>query len=243
MYAAAVRSISAILVLVTTVGCGREAPAKAPATVPVSASPAPLPEQAPADTPPIASAGAPAALPTTCANSDAHGCTPPSPFVERLCDKAHQDVALDLLRGGTVFTRLYLRGRLDELVFDEEVLAPRFHAPSKTGMVVGSGLGTYDVLRWDGSCATGVEAEAVTQSRPPSPRAARVKWHRIAPKAQDALIAGSDAVKRAHAKRGKECRGAMTGDVSAACEKADALLSEAVVDYVRHGGRLPAVEF
>jgi hypothetical protein len=35
----------------------------------------------------------------------------------------------------------------------------------------------------------------------------------------------------------------MTGDVSAACEKADALLSEAVVDYVRHGGRLPAVEF
>jgi hypothetical protein len=70
-----------------------------------------------------------------------------------------------------------------------------------------------------------------------------VKWHRIEPKAQDVLIAGSQAVKRAHAKRGKECRGAMTGDVSAACEKADAALAEAVVAYVRGGGSLPVVEF
>jgi hypothetical protein len=170
-------------------------------------------------------------------------CTPPSLFVDRLCDKAHQDVALALLRAGTSFTRLYLRGRLDELMFDEEVLALRLHSPSKTGMVVGSGRGTYDVLRWDGSCATGVEAEAVTQTRPPSPRAARVKWHRIAPKAQDALIAGSEAVKRAHARRGRECRGAMTGDVSAACERADAVLGEAVVDYLRRGGTLPEVAF
>jgi hypothetical protein len=144
---------------------------------------------------------------------------------------------------GTPFTRLYLRGRLDELFFDEEVLALRFHAPSKTGMVVGNGTGTYDVLRWDGSCATGVEAEAITLTRPPNPRAARVKWHRIDPKAQDVLIAGSEAVKRTHAKRGKECRGAMTGDVSAACEKADAALGEAVVAFLRGGGSLPAIEF
>ena len=163
--------------------------------------------------------------------------------MERLCDKAHQDVALALLTRGTPFTRLYLRGKLDELLFDEEVLALRFHAPSKTGMVVGSVAGTYDVLRWDGSCATGVEAEAITRTRPPSPRAARVKWHRIDPKAQDVLIAGSEAVKRAHSKRGKECRGAMIGDVSAACEKADAALGEAVVAYLRGGGNLPQVEF
>jgi hypothetical protein len=46
-------------------------------------------------------------------------------------------------------------------------------------------------------------------------------------------------VKRAHAKRGKECQGAMSGDVSAACLKSDQALVEAVVDYVRDGGALP----
>jgi hypothetical protein len=48
-------------------------------------------------------------------------------------------------------------------------------------------------------------------------------------------------VKQAHAKRGKECKGAMSGDVSAACEKADDALVGAVVDYVRSGGSLPPV--
>jgi hypothetical protein len=56
---------------------------------------------------------------------------------------------------------------------------------------------------------------------------------------QDALVASSDAVKRAHARRGKECKGAMSGEVSAACQKADQALVDAVVDYVREGGKLP----
>jgi hypothetical protein len=106
-------------------------------------------------------------------------------------------------------------------------------------MIVGSGNGTYDVLRWDGSCSMGVEAEMLTRVRPPAPRAARVQWHRVGEKTQSALISGSDAVKRAHARRGKECKGAMSGDVSAACERADATLADSVVDYVRKGGGLP----
>ena len=36
-------------------------------------------------------------------------------------------------------------------------------------MVVGSGAGTYDVLRWDGSCSTGVEAEMISKTRPGRP--------------------------------------------------------------------------
>ena len=32
----------------------------------------------------------------------------------------------------------------------------------------------------------------------------------------------------------------MSGDVSAACEKADAALVQAIVEYVRGGGSLPA---
>ena len=151
-------------------------------------------------------------------------------------------MALALFGKATPFTRLYLKGKLDELVFDEEVLALRYHAQPKGGMIVGSGNGTYDVLRWDGSCSRGLEVEVLSRSRPPRPRAAHVQWHRVGGRMQNALISSSDAVKRAHSKRGKECKGAMTGDVSAACEKADAALVDAIVDYVRTGDALPDPE-
>lgn len=150
-----------------------------------------------------------------------------------------QDVALALFSKETPFTRLYLRGKLDELAFDEEVLALRFHLPQKGGMVVGSGNGTYDVLRWDGTCSRGVEAEMLVRAPPGRPRSAHIQWHRIGSAMQDALIAGSDSVKRAHAKRGKECQGASTGDVSKSCEVADQALVDAVTDYVRTHGGLP----
>jgi hypothetical protein len=150
-----------------------------------------------------------------------------------------QDVALALFSKDTPFTRMYLRGKLDELVFDEEVLVLRFHGPQKGGMVIGSGNGTYDVLRWDGTCATAVEAEMLVRARPGRPRSAHIQWHRIGSAMQDALIAGSDSVKRAHAKRGKECQGASSGDVSKSCEVADQALIDAVTDYVRTRGGLP----
>jgi hypothetical protein len=159
--------------------------------------------------------------------------------VERLCTKPHQDAALALFGKATPFTRMYLRGKMDELAFDEEVLALRYHPVPKNGIQVGSSAGSYDVLRWDGSCSRAVEADALTKSKPARPRAAKVQWHRLADKTQAALIGGSDAVKKAHSRRGKECKGAMSGDVSSGCEKADAALVDAIVDYVRDGGSLP----
>jgi len=135
---------------------------------------------------------------------------------------------------------MYLRGKMDELLFDEEVLTLRYHAVPKNGIQVGSAAGSYDVLRWDGTCAMAVDADMLTQKRPPRPRSARVLWHRIGDKTQTALIVASEGIKKAHARRGKECRGAMTGDVSAECQKADASLVDAIVDYVRGGGQVPA---
>lgn len=187
-----------------------------------------------------ADAPAPAAIPTACADKSADVCTPPSSFVERLCANPHQDIALALFASGTPFTRLYLRGKLDELLFGEEVLALRYHGVPKNGIQVGSASGSYDVLRWDGSCAMAADADMLTKNKPSHPRSARVQWHRIGDHAQMALITGSEAVKKAHARRGKECQGAMSGDVSAGCEKADAALVEAIVEYVRGGGSLPA---
>jgi hypothetical protein len=179
------------------------------------------------------------ALPSACADATAPVCTPPGDFVERLCDRPYQDVALSLFAGGTPFTRGYLRGKLDELTWGEEVLIVRFRGPQKGGIIVGSNLGTYDVLRWDGSCSIAVDADMITRAKPASPKAARIRWHRMGARTQDALVAASEPVKRARAKRGKECQGAMTGDVSAACDKADDTLTNAVVEYVRAGGALP----
>ncbi len=199
-----------------------------------SAEPGPVANDAPP-----APATAPVHLPDACADPSAPLCTPPGDFVERLCARPLQDVALSLFSKETPFTRLYLKGKLDELDFEEEVLALRVHAPQKGGMVVGSGQGTYDVLRWDGTCSRGVEAEMLGKSAPGKPRSAHVQWHRIGSSLQDALVAASEPVKKAHAKRGKECQGAMSGDVSKSCMVADQALVDAIVDYVRGHGNLP----
>lgn len=196
-----------------------------------SASSAPPPSEKP-PTPSLS-------FPTACADKSADVCTPSTAFVDYLCNKSHQDLALPLFASGTPFTRMYLRGKMDELAFDEEVLALRFHGVPKGGIQVGSAAGSYDVLRWDGTCAMAVDADMLTKNRPGRPKTARLKWHRLADKTQTALIGSSETVKRAYKKRGSECQGAMSGDVSAACEKADGALVDAIVDYMRSGGSVP----
>jgi len=229
-------SIVVLLVLGACGGSAAPPPASAPEAPANPGASVATGTSTPTDDPPTA---AESGLPAKCADASSAVCTPPGDFVDRLCTRPHQDIALWLFGKDTPFTRLYLRGKMDELAFDEEVLALRYRATPKGGIQVGNSTGSYDVLRWDGSCALAVDAEMITKSRPPKPRTARVQWHRIAGSTQDALIAASDPVKRARAKRGKECQGAMTGDVSAACEKADASLVSAVVDYVRGGGSIP----
>jgi hypothetical protein len=237
-----------LLLVLLAVACGGPAPAHPEPAAPAASAEAPAPAAGDATSQSgsrpsnddAAPAPAAARWPTACSDPAAPLCTPPGDFVERICAKPQQDVALALFSKETPFTRLYLKGKLDELNFDEEVLALRFHAPQKGGMVVGSGNGTYDLLRWDGTCSRGVEAEVIGRTRPPRPRSAHVKWHRIGSDLQDALIASCEPVKKAHAKRGKECQGAMSGEVSRACEAADQGLVDAVVDCVRTRGGVPA---
>src|SRR5581483_6142646 len=78
-------------------------PATAPGTATTTARGTSTPTDAPPD------------LPTACADASSAACTPPSEYVDRLCPRPHQDLALALLARGTPFTRLYLRGKLDEL--------------------------------------------------------------------------------------------------------------------------------
>lgn len=193
--------------------------------------------------------GAPeAAIPKTCASSEGL-CVPDAAFVKRMCNGSFPDVALVLFAKDAPFTRVYLRGDLDgwnaeggasaraRLVLDEEVLVLRRRAAPANGIVVGAG-GGYLVMRWDGNCYTVDEGE-VTAKKPPAPKHASIPWRFYGDKTKDALLQ-SPKVLAAYQRRGKECKGATSGEVSRACEQADAALSAAVVAEIRGGRSVPA---
>lgn len=187
-------------------------------------------------------------VPTTCEQKD-NVCLPPVAFVKRLCAGFHPDVALSLFAKGTPFTRAYLTrdtdawnasggaSSSDRLLFDEEVLILYRRVPETGGMVVsGAGAG-YDVLRWDGSCAS-LAAEEVRLQAPPKPKFAPIPWKSLDQKTQEALKA-DEKLGKIIAERRKECKGATIGTVSLKCEKVDKQMSLAIVEFVRNGGSLP----
>jgi hypothetical protein len=222
---------SALLAMTACAGAPAEQPAPHVPTVSALVE-APKPEPAPAAPAPPP----PETLPTECASTDDPVCVPPADFVDRLCTRRHQDVALALFSSKTPFTRMYVRGRFDELTLDEEVIALRHHTD---GMIV-TRSGTYDVLRWDGTCSKAVDGDMLTKAPPPKAGAARVHWSSLDEPTQLALIVGDGAVKRAHTKWGHECMGAAFSSASPACTKADASLTASIVHFVRAGGTLPA---
>jgi hypothetical protein len=188
-------------------------------------------------------------MPTACAGADPSTCTPPSTFVDALCNGSYLDATFALFAKSSPWTRGYLRGDIDgwyasgggsaraRLGFDEEVLVLRVRAGATAGVVVGSGSASYDVLRWDGLCYT-VDAGELTMKRPPKAKHPSLPFNHFSEATQAALLADAK-VRAAHSKRGKECHGVTTGDVTLACEHADHALGEAVIDYVLSGGSLP----
>jgi hypothetical protein len=188
-----------------------------------------------------------AAVPTQCAKSGSV-CSPPVSFVKRLCNGNYPSIAVYMF-GNKVWTKGYLTRRTQAwnaaggasdnswLEFDEEVLVLLERAADTGGMQVSGAGGGYEALRWDGSCVT-LAKEEVTLSRPPSPKAAKVEWRYLDDNVQEALRADGK-INDAFLERRKECKGATSGEVSLKCVKADAKLSNAVVDFVRSGGTVP----
>lgn len=238
------RALGTTLLLVACGGAAKPASPVAPETTATNAA------EGDAGAPVGAPAAAPAAagIPMSCASSEGGVCVPETGFVKRLCNGSFPDVALVLFSKDAPFTRLYLKGDIDgwnaeggasartRLFFDEEVLALRKRDAPKGGIVVGAG-GGYLVMRWDGNCYT-VDEGQVTTKRPPSPKHAPIPFRFYGEKTKDALLA-SDKVLAAYKRRGMECKGATSGDVTKACEQADAALSAAVVGEVRAGKSVP----
>lgn len=174
-------------------------------------------------------------------------CLPPAAFTKRLCSGMNPDVALAFFRKGTPFSRAYMKMNVDawnasggassadKLVFDEEVII-LLARKNETGIQVSGASGGYDVLRWDGTCAT-LSAEEVTLNVPPKPKNAKVLWKDFSEQTQNALL-GDPNIAKLNKERRDECKGASIGEVSKKCVTLVDKLSEAIVSYVRNGGEV-----
>jgi hypothetical protein len=202
--------------------------------------------------PPAVAAPAVAGIPTKCASPDAPLCTPDSAFVKRMCNGSFPDVALVLLGKDTPFVRMYMKGDVEgwnadggasaraKLRFDEELLVLRRRSPPANGIVVGSGGAGYLAMRWDGNCYT-LEDNELTTKKPSAPKVAPIPWRLYSEGTKNALLA-SPKILAAYQRRGKECKGATSGEVTRACETADTALSTTIVAEIRGGLAIPTPE-
>jgi hypothetical protein len=236
-----------ILPLLFALGCGSSTPQPdAPAA---SAAAAPAPEaSADAEAKPAAEADA-GKIPEACDGSG--GCVMPRGFVKALCAKAYPDLALYFFRKGSPWRHAYVGVKdvapfnglggpsaEEKLVFDEELIVLSEKKADTGGMQVSGATGsTFDLLRWDGTCAT-MNGSELRFDAPPKPKHAPVVYRFLEDGIQEAL-AKNDKLASLVADRKKECKGATMGNVSLKCEQIDKKLNDMIVDAVRSGTAVP----
>jgi hypothetical protein len=247
----AMRTSVIILIASVAVGCAGSAPKTAnDEAAPKPKVEAPTEAEPPKEAADVEEEPKAVELPTECADGSSDPCLMPRAFVKRLCAEAYPELALYFFSKDSPWTRIYLSARTVEpfnglggpssdknLVFDEELLVLAERSPDLGGMSV-SGVGkSYDVLRWDGTCAT-LQAGEVRFQRPPAPKHANVEWRRLDIEVRNAFRADEKIAKLAKTRR-NECKGVTMGAVSAKCEKADKALRERVVSVIRNGFNVP----
>ncbi|HEX2731915.1 MAG TPA: hypothetical protein VHM70_09925 [Polyangiaceae bacterium] len=175
-------------------------------------------------------------------------CMPPIQWAERLCQNGvYQDLALYMFRAGTPWTRFYMRTGLnavngwgptvaEDLVSQEEVIPINYRRQNETFQVEGS-LGTFDVLRWNGSCVT-LDVGEVTSVEPSRPKHSRVEWKALSDSMQEALLTDEEVNSVYNARR-RECKGASIGRVTKDCEILDGKLVDVIAEHVRRVHTLP----
>jgi len=190
-------------------------------------------------------------IPTRCARGKKHKqeCVPPPGWVGRLCEDVYPDVALHMFSPGTPWKRLYMLARAepfnasggasllgDKLERGEEVIALRRR--NNDGEFQVGDISGYDVLRWNGACAT-VHDGDFADDRPSRILQSKLEWRRLGLPLRQQLEA-QPAISAAYEARRKSCKGQSIGIVSDDCEANDKLLMEEVVRYIQSGARLPS---
>jgi hypothetical protein len=193
-------------------------------------------------------AKAPPRVPNRCA-ADAAPCVPPVQWVDKLCANVYPDVALHMFAPGSPWQRIYMRKAAEpynasggmsrlgvRMTRGEEVIVLRRHEVRADYDM--ANLGGYDVLRWNGACATVHDGEYSTKV-PRRVGHAPVEWRALGDSMQQKLEANPTLASVYDARR-KECRGAVMGAVTDRCERYDREFTDEIVRYVREGGGLAA---
>jgi hypothetical protein len=191
-------------------------------------------------------------LPTECAYVR-DLCVPPPEFVDRLCQHVFPDVAVYMMGPKQPWTHRYVRvreaqavnpisGRVGEvgLTFGEEIIVLRYKAGRTEGGIQVSGTERYEVLRWDGTCASLEEGEFVEKMPKQQLRYVAPAWQRLGDKYR-AVLMENGAVADAAATKETDCKGAGLGRPPK-CHKAIENLNRVVAETVHDGFELPPPE-
>jgi hypothetical protein len=175
-------------------------------------------------------------------------CMPPPTFVKRLCQDVYPDVALHMFKPGTPWRRFYMLHNAepfnasggaslmgDKMRRGEEVIALVRRNP-RSGVQV-SDIAGWDVLRWNGACATIHDGEFSTDP-PRDIGHARVEWRSLGLEVRQAFEANA-SFEELYETRRKSCKGISVGRVTAECEENDKLMADEIVRRVRDGFELP----
>jgi hypothetical protein len=175
-------------------------------------------------------------------------CMPPPTFVKRLCQDVYPDVALHMFKPGSPWRRFYMLHNAepynasggasllgDKMRRGEEVIALVRRNP-RSGVQV-SDIAGWDVLRWNGACATIHDGEFSTEE-PSEVRHARVDWRSLGLEVRQAFEADPSFAEIYETRR-KACKGISVGRVTAECETNDKLMADEIVRHVRNGMKLP----
>ncbi|HWA72322.1 MAG TPA: hypothetical protein VG937_08315 [Polyangiaceae bacterium] len=233
------RALLRMLLVCSLTACGSaEPPAKAPEKVAEKPSAQKSKNKKKAEPPPF---------PQKCASRKGE-CLPPQDWVKKLCDGIYPDLALHLFGPDTPWKRLYMLARAepfnasggmslmgDPMQPGEEVLA--LHRRNNDGEFrVGENAG-YDVLRWNGACAT-IHDGDFTSSRPAQLKHAQIEWRRLELPVRQALEA-EPSIGAVYERRHERCKGKVVGNITEDCEHFDQLLMDVIVYHVRSGAKLP----
>lgn len=194
----------------------------------------------------------PRGLPTQCVQSG-DICYPPPEFVDRLCQRNYPDVAVYMMGPNQPWTHRFVRvgeaqavnpisGRVGEvrLTFGEEIIMLRYKAGATEGAMQVSGTERYEILRWDGSCATLEEGEFVEKIPKQQLRYVAPIWKRLGDTYRAAFLE-NETVAAAEATRKTECKGVGLGRPPS-CYKSIEDLNRIVAEVVHEGFALPLPE-
>jgi hypothetical protein len=247
--------VSSLISVVT--GCGSSS--VPPAAEPVARK-AELPrpqaaasgERAPTRRAVRAASAPPAELPAACAGTG-RDCYPPVDFVRTLCKNRYPGVAVVMFNKSAPWQHAYVKVKdvapfnslggpsaHTRLEFLEEVVLLRERKPKKQQqmMVVQDLPVSYDVLRFDGTCATLANDEFMTRKPVVRAHYAPVIWQQIDTRVRLALAENQTIAQAAEAQN-MACQGTFLAGGGETCRDATQRLTRAIMTVLNEGVDLP----